>query len=251
MSLDIIAISPHPDDAELYCSGALLMMKRAGRRIGIVDLTRGELSTRGAPELRSKESAAASAVLGLDARVNVGIPDGDISNTFENRLALIRTIRALRPGTLLIPPRADRHPDHEHASALARDAAFAAGLEKVRTEIEGVPQRPHRPARIFAYMMTWDFQPPIIVDVSGAQERKMAAIRCYASQFHTGVDTEGPDTYISTPDFIEALVARSRRLGFLIGARYGEGYEPMQPLGLPVEMMMWDVTQRESDVLGK
>lgn len=227
--LDILAFSPHPDDAELYCSGTLLMLRRAGHRIGIADLTRGELSTRGTLETRAAETAAASRVLGLDARVNLDIPDGDIANTMENRLRVIRVLRALRPRTVLLPPAEDRHPDHRHASTLVRDACFAAGLSRIKTEVDGHAQDAHRPTLLFTYQMTWDTAAELLVDISPVFEQKLEAIRCYATQFHSDSSHEGPKTFISTPDFLEAIIARSRRLGFLIGAVHAEGLSPLQP----------------------
>jgi N-acetylglucosamine malate deacetylase 1 len=231
--VDILAFSPHPDDAELYCSGTLLACTRLGRRIGIADLTRGECSTRGTLASRARETAAASRVLALDARVNLAIPDGNIANTPANRLKVIRAIRALRPSTILLPYPLDRHPDHGNASTLVREALFQSGLAKVRTVQEGKAQRPHRPAKAFYYMLAHDFVPQFVVDVSAEQDRKLEAIRCYATQFHTGADAgEGPHTYVSSPDFLEALIARSRRLGFLIGGAFGEGFEALQTLGV-------------------
>jgi bacillithiol biosynthesis deacetylase BshB1 len=232
--IDILAFSPHPDDAELYCAGTLLACKRAGQRIGIVDLTRGELSTRGTLASRARESAAASRILGLDARVNLGLPDGDIANSKENRLAVTRTLRALRPAAVLLPYPVDRHPDHVNASTLVREALFQSGLAKVRTRDGSTTQAPHRPARAFYYMLTHDFTPQFVIDISAEFDTKMEAVRCYATQFHTGAAQEGAQTYVSTPDFMESLIARSRRLGFHIGARYGEGFESLGVLGIPV-----------------
>lgn len=232
--IDALAFAPHPDDAELYCAGTLLALKDSGLRIGIVDCTRGELATRGTPELRARESEAASRLLGLDFRENLGIPDGGIENSADHRLRVIRVLRRTRPSLVLLPPPRDRHPDHERCHALLREALFASGLDKLRAEDpQGNPLPPHRPAKAFCYMMTDDVPPALIVDISAAQERKIAALRCYGSQFHTGAKKEGESaTFISTPAFMEALEARSRRLGFLIGARYGEGLHPLQPLGL-------------------
>lgn len=237
-TVDILAFSPHPDDAELYCAGTLLACARMGRRIGIADLTRGELSTRGTLASRARETAAATRALGLDARVNLGIADGNIANTPANRLTVIRVIRALRPSTILLPYPVDRHPDHGNASALVREALFQSGLAKVRTARGGKAQQPHRPAKAFYYMLAHDFVPQFVVDVSAGQDRKLEAIRCYATQFHTGTKAgAGPQTYVSSPDFLEALVARSRRLGFLAGARYGEGFEALQPLGVDASVL--------------
>ncbi|MDH7515661.1 MAG: bacillithiol biosynthesis deacetylase BshB1 [Bacteroidota bacterium] len=237
-ALDVLAFSPHPDDAELYCGGTLLALKRAGFRTGIADVTGGELGTLGSPETRLAGSEAASAVLSLDARVRLGIPDCDTGNTRVNRLAVIRALRALRPTTILVPPADERHPDHGRTSVLVHEAAFESGLEKIVTEVDGVPQAPHRPLRMYAYAMTWDMQvPPLLVDVSDFFERKMEAVRCYASQFPVAGQENAARTSISSPAFIEALIARARYLGFLIGVRYAEGFFPLQPFAVPAEML--------------
>ena len=236
-AIDILAFSPHPDDAELYCSGTLLACKRTGRRIAIVDLTRGELSTRGTAATRARETAAATRVLGLDARMNLGIPDGAIENTPANRLKVTRALRALRPATVLLPYPVDRHPDHVNASALVREALFQSGLAKVRTRDEGRPQAAFRPVKSFYYMLAHDFTPQFVIDISEEFDTKLEAVRCYETQFHTGAASTGPQTYVSTPDFMESLVARSRRLGFLAGVRYAEGFEALHMLAPSVDAL--------------
>jgi N-acetylglucosamine malate deacetylase 1 len=228
-TVDILAFAPHPDDAEIFCAGTLLTCARAGLRIGIADLTRGELSTRGDPGTRAAETDAATRILALDARLNCDLPDGFVASTPEQRLAVIRVLRALRPRTVLLPWREDRHPDHANAHTLVREAIFLSGLVKIETVHDGTPQQPHRPVRAYAYMMHTDFAPEVIVDVSGVFETKLEAIRAYGTQVHARTSGEGPRTHISSPDFLEALIARARRLGFLAGVRYGEGLQPLQP----------------------
>jgi N-acetylglucosamine malate deacetylase 1 len=243
--LDMLAFAPHPDDAELYCGGTLLMRTREGGRVGIVDLTRGELSTRGTPETRAEETAEATRILGLAYRGNMDFPDGDISNTVEHRLALLREIRRLRPGVVLLPWYRDRHPDHEHCSVIVREALFAAGLRRIASVgDDGETQEAFRPARAYYYMLTEDFTPTFIVDISAVFKRKLAAIHAYRSQFYTGetekrtaTDAEDAETYISNPAFLDSLTGRAQRLGFHIGGEYGEGFVPLQPLSLPAEMM--------------
>lgn len=230
-----VAFSPHPDDAELYCAGTLAALARAGHSTGIIDVTRGELSTRGDLATRARETAAATEVLGLAARANLGIPDGDIVNSVEHRLRVVRLLRAWRPAMVFLPYPVDRHPDHGNTSVLVREAVFAAGLAKVETEVGGVAQAPHRPAKMWYYMLSEDFTPQVIVDVSATQTVKEAAIRCYASQFWTGAgdaSESGLQTYISSEGFFEGLRGRARRLGFVIGAEYGEGFIAVQPLGV-------------------
>ncbi len=229
-SLDVLAFSPHPDDAELYCAGTLLLLAREGKRVGIVDLTRGELSTRGTLESRAAETAEATRILGLDLRENLELPDGGIASTPEQRERVITALRQWRPRTVLLPYFKDRHPDHERASALVRDALFASGLTKVKsTDAGGRPQLPWRPARAFYYMLSEDFSPAFIVDVSAVQEIKMQAIRAYATQFHSETESGEPQTYISTPEFLQSLIGRAQRLGFHVGGQYGEGFLPLQP----------------------
>ena len=232
-TLDILAFAPHPDDAELYCGGTLLQHKRAGHRTGVIDLTRGELSSRGTPATRAEETAAATQLLGLDVRENLGFPDGDIVNTMAHRLAVVRAIRRWRPTVVLLPWPRDRHPDHEHTSVLVREALFAAGLPRIQTSAEdGAVQVAYRPARAYYYMLTEDFTPDFIIDISAVFDEKLAAIRAYRTQFHTGEQIAGPQTYISTPEFLQSLIGRSQRLGFHIGARYGEGFAGLQALKL-------------------
>ncbi|MBR9975608.1 MAG: bacillithiol biosynthesis deacetylase BshB1 [Bacteroidetes bacterium] len=237
-ALDMLAFAPHPDDAELYCGGTLLLNARAGRRTGIVDLTRGELSTRGDLATREVETAEATRLLGLACRENLGLPDGDIANTLDHRITVVRVVRRWRPAVVLLPWPRDRHPDHEHASLLVREALFAAGLRRIETfGDDGVAQEAFRPSRTYYYMLTEDFTPAFTVDIGAVFDDKLAAIRAYRTQFHTGEPSEGPQTYISTPDFLESLIARSRRLGFHIGATHGEGFIPLQMLKIDAVMM--------------
>ncbi len=236
--LDMLAFAPHPDDAELYCAGTLLLHKRANKRIGITDLTRGELSTRGTTDSRREETAEATRILDLDHRGNLGIPDGNVANTPENRLSIVHEIRRYRPRVVLLPWHTDRHPDHEHASALVREALFASGLRRVETlDDDGAQQEAYRPARAYYYMLAEDFTPGFIVDISAVFETKLAAIRAYRTQFHTGEPSDDPRTYISTPEFLESLIGRSQRLGFHVGGKYGEGFFPLQPLRFNAEWM--------------
>lgn len=232
--VDILVIAAHPDDAELHVGGTIIRTIDRGGRVAICDLTRGERGTRGSAELRAAETAGANGSLGIDPadRVNLGIPDGDIRITPDNLLRLITVIRRARPDILLIPSDDDRHPDHGNASALAREAWFNAGLRAVITEDAGVPQEAHRPARLITFDHAWESEPEFIVDISEQFERKLAALAAYGSQFRMpgkGDDQESgaadePETFISTHDFMEYMIARMRRLGFRIGVRYGEGF---------------------------
>jgi N-acetylglucosamine malate deacetylase 1 len=225
-SLHVLAVAAHPDDAELSCGGTICKLVDDGYRVGIVDLTRGELGTRGTPELREKEARAASEILGIHARVNLGLPDGDIENTAGNRLALIRVIRRFRPHMLLVNAPEDRHPDHPAAANLAIEAQFYAGLARIGSfDDAGAPQAPWRPQHVLHYMQSIEFTPTFVVDVSRVWPRRMKALRAFGSQFHQGgeEDPSVPSTFISAPEFIGWIEARARVLGYRIGADYGEG----------------------------
>lgn len=233
--IDILAFAPHPDDVEIHCSGTLARLKRAGRSIGIVDLTRGELSTRGDLETRARESAEATRILALDYRANLDIPDGDIEQSAENRRRVIRVLRETRPRTVLLPYHTDRHPDHENASRLLRACLFLSGLRKIALADEGTGLAPHRPARAFHYMMAHTFTPSFIVDVSETFEIRLAAIRAYRSQIDPSYHNGEHQTILSSDDFLPYIIGRAKTLGFHIGAAYGEGFETIAPLAMPLE----------------
>lgn len=201
----------------------MCLLADQGYRTGIVDFTRGELGTRGTPELRAEESARATEILGLVARDNLGLADGGIENTPETRLGLIRLIRRYRPQIVLINAPEDRHPDHPAASCYATDALFYAGLAKIETEDDGELQAPWRPPHVLHYMQTVPFEPTFVVDVSAVWERRMETMLAFRSQFYTGDDT-GPQTFISNPAFLDWIEARARTYGYRIGATYGEPF---------------------------
>ncbi len=228
---DILAISAHPDDVELSAAGTLLRAKHRGESIAVCDLTGGERGTRGSRDLRAEETERANRVLGLapHERWNLGIPDGNIEMNQENIERVVRVIRHFRPRVLLFSWCNDRHPDHEHGHHLIRRAAFDAGLRMVHTEHDGEPQQPYRPERMYCFFHTYERTPDIIVDISDYVEGKLAAIAAYSSQFTVpGHESESsrnePATFISGSDFMEAMLARWRHWGFMIGARYGEGF---------------------------
>jgi bacillithiol biosynthesis deacetylase BshB1 len=233
--IDILAFAPHPDDVEIHCAGTLARLKGAGHSIGIVDLTRGELSTRGDPDTRAAETAEATRILGLDFRTNLGIPDGAIDVTPENRRAVIRVLRETRPRTVLLPYHTDRHPDHENASRLLRACLFLSGLRKIEFADEGGDLAPHRPKKAFHYMMAHTFQPDFIVDVSETFDLRLRAIQAYRSQIDPSYHNGEHQTILSSDDFIPYLVGRAKSLGFQIGAAYGEGFEAIAPLAMPTE----------------
>lgn len=227
--LDVLALAAHPDDVELCAAGTMLVLADQGYRTGIVDFTRGELGTRGTPEGRLEEAAAASEILGLAARDNLGLPDGDIQNTKANQLELIRRIRRYRPHIVLATAEKVRHPDHGNATQLSVDALFYSGLRKVETvEDDGTPQEPWRPHHVLHYMQALDFEPTLVVDVSSVWERRVQALLAYKSQFYnpaaSSTADDEPETYISNPDFFHWVEARARVQGYRIGATYGEGF---------------------------
>ncbi len=228
--LDVLAFGTHPDDLEITCGGTLILLARRGYRVGAADLTRGELGTRGTTEIRSRETEAANQILGLALRVNLGFPDGNIESNYENRLSVIRLIRQYRPRLVLAPYWEERHYDHVHASRLVAEAAFYSGLAKIDT---GQPS--HRPFRILFYGGRIEFRPSFVVDISETFAAKMAALRCYRSQFHQeGTPGSGePETLISTPLAFEVFENLSRHYGAMIGAPHGEPFVLREALELP------------------
>lgn len=229
--IDVLAFAAHPDDAELHIAGTLMRTADLGGSFAICDLTRGERGTRGSSDLRAKETHQANLVLGIDEslRWNLGIPDGDIRVTPENVELVVRAIRYFRPSIVLFPCERDRHPDHQNAHRLVHEGWFNAGLRAVTSEHDGEEQMPHRPERAYAYFHAWEGTPDFIVDIDDQFTRKMDAIGAYASQFTMPGsalrgDQDEPATFISGEEFMEYMIARMRRLGFMIGARYGEGF---------------------------
>jgi N-acetylglucosamine malate deacetylase 1 len=215
---DCMAFGPHPDDIELGCSGALIKMTRAGARVVLVDLTRGELSTRGTVEIREREAAEAARIMGATARLNLGLADGSLENTPAARLAVIRALRAWRPGLVLLPYHRDRHPDHVHASRLVYDAVFASGLPRIETG-----QEAWRPARLLYYLLWDEFDPSFVVDITEVHETKMGCIGAFESQFSAREERYAP-TRLTSEEFARRLSATMGYYGSRIGARYGEPY---------------------------
>jgi N-acetylglucosamine malate deacetylase 1 len=221
--LHILAIAVHPDDIELGCAGTLIKHAKKGQQVGIVDLTLGELGTRGTPELRRQEAQDAAQVMGLVVRENAGMADGFFQNDETHQRRLIRFIRKYQPDIVLANALADRHPDHGRAGKLIADACFLAGLRKIETEWDGVSQQAWRPKRVFHMIQDRLQEPSFLVDISDSFETKMAAIKCYKSQFHNP-GSEEPLTYISTQGFLQQIEYRDALMGKRIGARYAEGF---------------------------
>jgi bacillithiol biosynthesis deacetylase BshB1 len=223
MKLDILAFGVHPDDVELGCAGTIMAAIDQGKKVGIVDLTRGELGTRGTPTTRTQEAAAAAKIMGVDVRENLDMADGFFVNDEAHQRKIIALIRKYQPEIILANAPEDRHPDHGRSAKLVSDAAFLSGLRKVETIHEGITQTAWRPAYTFHYIQDRFIQPSFVIDITAYMERKMEAVLAYGTQF-TNADTSEPQTYISSPQFLETVKARALMLGKRIGVGYAEGY---------------------------
>lgn len=231
MKLDILVFAVHPDDAELGCSGTILKHIAAGRKVGIVDLTRGELGTRGTADTRDEESANSTKILGLHVRENLGMRDGFFRNDEEHQLKIIQMIRKYTPDIVLSNALHDRHPDHGRAADLVYDALFLSGLAKIKTANEGVDQTAYRPGLLLNYIQDRYIEPDILIDVSDFWEKKLECIRAFKTQF-ANPDSDEQETYISSPEFLKTIDARSRELGKSIGAVHAEGFTSRKLLGV-------------------
>ncbi|NJN41151.1 MAG: bacillithiol biosynthesis deacetylase BshB1 [Flammeovirgaceae bacterium] len=232
VKLDILVIASHPDDAELGCGGTIAKQISLGNKVGILDLTQGELGTRGTPEIRAQEAAESTKILNLTIRENLGLPDGFFKNDREHQIPIIQTIRKYRPEIILANAVTDRHPDHGKGAQLAYDASFLAGLTKVKTSYEDKNQDEWRPKSFYHYIQSQWLKPDFIVDVSDFWEVKMRSINAYKSQVFTSEKRDEPETYISSKAFIEMVEGRAKDLGHAIGAQYGEGFIARKFLGI-------------------
>lgn len=223
--LDVLAFGAHPDDVELCAGGTICTLTEKGYRVGVVDLTRGQLGSRGTPEQRDREAERASEVMGLATRRNLGMMDGALENTREHQLEIIRVVRALRPHVALIGSFECRHPDHGAGARLCADAFFYAGLRKIETVANGDLQEPWRPHHVLHYMQAIEFDPTFVVDVSAVWEQRIEALRAFESQFFNPEYEAGddePETFVSNEGFFKWIAARARAYGYRIGAEYGE-----------------------------
>lgn len=223
MPVDVLAIAAHPDDVEMTCAGTLVRLRATGKSFGIVDLTRGEMGTRGTDAIRRQEAERAAEILGASFRETLDFGDGGLAGSREQELALMDVIRRERPRLVLTSFPEDRHPDHARAGKLATDAAFYAGLRKIET---GHPA--HRPQQTIYFSTGYLHEPDFVVDVTATMETRRAAIRAFTSQFHRE-ESEEPQTLISQKSFLEVLEARARHFGFLIGVEFGEGFLSRRP----------------------
>jgi bacillithiol biosynthesis deacetylase BshB1 len=231
MNLDLLIFAAHPDDAELGCSGTILRYIAAGKKVGIVDLTRGELGTRGTAETRDIETAESNRILGLHVRENLGMRDGFFQNDEEHQLKIIQMIRKYTPEIVFSNALHDRHPDHGKAADLVNDAVFLSGLPKIKTEIDGLEQNAFRPRLLLHYIQDRYIEPDILVDVTEFWDKKMQCIRAFKTQFFNP-DSDEKETYISTPYFLKVVEARSRELGKAIGTEHAEGFISRKLLGI-------------------
>jgi len=223
MKLDILAFAAHPDDVELSCSGTLLHHKSLGKKIGIADLTRGEMGTRGTPETRRMEAAAASKILDLDMRENLGFEDCFFKNDKEHKMKVVSIIRKYQPEIVLANAVTDRHPDHARAAQLISESCFLAGLKKVESSFQNKSQNTWKVKALYHYVQDRYIKPDFIVDISKWYEKKMESIMAYKSQFYNPESKE-PATPISSKEFIEFLESRNIEMGRNIGTHYGEGF---------------------------
>jgi N-acetylglucosamine malate deacetylase 1 len=234
MKLDILAIGVHPDDVELGCSGTLINEINTGKKVGILDLTQGELGTRGTIETRYQESANAAMIIGVHVRDNLRMRDGFMKNDEEHQLKLIQAIRKFQPDIVIGNVLHDRHPDHGRAGHLIADACFLSGLAKIETTDENnKPQVRWRPSYVLHYIQDWYHEPDLLIDISDVFDQRMKSIAAYTTQFNSiGENDNAPQTYISTPDFLESVVARARMFGKRIGVKYAEGFISEKKIGI-------------------
>ncbi|MEQ8711643.1 MAG: bacillithiol biosynthesis deacetylase BshB1 [Cyclobacteriaceae bacterium] len=231
MKLDILVIAAHPDDAELSAGGTIIANVAKGRKVGIVDLTRGEMGTRGTPEIRLKEAAAAAEIMGVTLRDNLEFEDAFFTNDREHQLAIVRKIRAYQPELVIANAVSDRHPDHGKGSALISQACFISGLKRVETEVDGFQQEAWRPKNVYHMIQSNFIDPDFVVDVSDHWDKKMAAVRAYKSQFFDP-DNKEPDTFISTPAFMNLIESRGVEMGQPVGFSYAEGFTIEKRMGI-------------------
>lgn len=231
MKLDILAVGAHPDDVEICCGGTVIKQVNLGQQVGILDLTKGELGTRGSEVIRMEEANAAARALGVHVRENIGLADGFFENNKSSRLEVIRILRKYKPEIVLANSIHDRHPDHGRSASLVEEACFLSGLRMIKTEAEGVAQEAWRPKAVYHYIQAYFTEPDFVMDISECLEQKLEALRAFKSQFHDP-DSKEPETYISRPNFFETIIGRASDLGKSIGVEYGEGFTSGRRIGV-------------------
>ena len=223
MKLDILAFGAHPDDVELGCSGTIAKEVSLGKKVGIIDLTRGELGTRGSVEIRNSESAKASEILGVVVRENLDMRDGFFVNDEAHQLKVIEMIRKYQPEIVLCNAITDRHIDHGKGSKLVSDACFLSGLRQIKTELDGEAQEAWRPKVVYHYIQWQNIEPDFVVDISEFMNKKMESVIAYSSQFYDPKSNE-PVTPIASKNFLDSINYRAQDLGRLVGVEYAEGF---------------------------
>jgi len=231
MKLDILAFAAHPDDIELSAGGTKLKAVKEGRKVGIVDLTKGELGSRGSSVIRGDEAAAAAGILGLSIRENLGLADGFFEVNRNSQLEVVRMIRKYQPEIVLANAVSDRHPDHGKGAELVHKSAFLSGLIKIKTEVDGEEQAAWRPKRVFHYIQDHYIEPDFVVNITDEFEDKLKSIMAYSSQFFNP-EGDGARTPISGEDFVKFIEGRARQMGREAGFEMGEGFTVSNPLGV-------------------
>ena len=232
MKLDLLVFGVHPDDAELGCGGVLFSEKLSGKKTGIIDLTQGELGTRGTRETRKNEAAAAAKILDLDVRENLALADGFFENSEVSQRLVIAAIRKYQPEIIICNAPEDRHPDHGRSARLVSDAAFLSGLVKIETTVGSIIQDAWRPKYVLHYIQDRYLKPDFVVDVTNAFEQKLESVKAYKTQFFDPEAPGGPQTYISSPEFLESVVSRAAMFGKMIGVKYAEGFLSKKMIGI-------------------
>jgi len=233
MKLDLLAFGVHPDDIELSCAGTLLVEKNNGKKVGIIDLTRGELGTRGTAQTREEEAQNSAKILGVDVRENLEMADAFFKNDEENQRKIISALRKYKPDIILCNAPDDRHPDHGRSAQLVADAAFLSGLRKIETFDGGKKQEIWKPKYVFNYIQDIYINPSFVIDISEVIEEKLASVRAFKTQFYVPGENENePQTYISSPEFLESVINRSKMFGKMIGVKHAEGFISKKMIGM-------------------
>ncbi|GAC1597623.1 MAG: bacillithiol biosynthesis deacetylase BshB1 [Ginsengibacter sp.] len=231
MKLDILAFGIHPDDVELGCAGTLIVEIHQNKKVGIIDLSQGELGTRGNKDIRKEEADAAAKIISVSVRENLKMADGFFKNDQEHQLGVITALRKYRPEVIFCNAPEDRHPDHGRSSQLVTDAAFLSGLAKISTKDQNEEQLPWRPSYVFHYIQDRYLKPDFVVDISSSFDKKIESVKAYKTQFYNPELNE-TETYISSPDFLDSVVYRAKMFGKMIGVKYGEGFISKKTIGL-------------------
>jgi bacillithiol biosynthesis deacetylase BshB1 len=242
MKIDVLAFAAHPDDVELACSGTLIGLQQKGKSIGIIDLTQGEMGTRGSAELRLKEAEISSGIMKLSARENLNLGDARFEINQENKLRVVEMIRKYKPQIIMINAKDDRHIDHPRAAELVKQAAFLSGLSRLKTFHNNEEQKSWRPRHVFHYIQFDYIIPDFVVDISAQMDLKMSCIQAFESQFYNPESKE-PSTLISTEQFLKYVEARAREMGSRIKREFGEGFNVVDPLPLDLTELLPDPVQ--------